>query len=140
LGVFVWNGVQDRVALTQAEELRAQTAANYRAATGERPPANPGRAAARSLQSGPTQTAGFLVLSSVLFKGLSTLDDIRVDQLRYNSENGTLQLRLIYPSFDAAARAESSIAQAGGQLVTGGVREQNGAFVGEATLNLGIGS
>ena len=140
LAVFVWNGVQDRAATEQAESLRAQTASDYLAATGQRAPSNPGRAAAQSLQSGPAPTAGFLDLSSVLFTGLSALDDIRVDQLRFNSENGTLQLRLIYPSFDAAARAESSIAQAGGRLTTGGVREQNGSFVGEATLTMGGGS
>ncbi len=137
LAAFVWNGVQDRAALTQAEDLRATTASEYLAATGSRAPANPGRAAAQSLQSGPVRAAGFLDLSSVLFAGLSALDDIRVDQLRYNSESGTLQLRLIYPSFDAAARAENAVARAGGQLITGGVREQNGAFVGEATLRLG---
>lgn len=140
LAVFVWNGVQDRAAQAQAEELRAQTASDYLAATGTRAPSNPGRAAAKSLQSGPAPTAGFLDLSSVLFTGLSAHDDIRVDQLRYNSENGTLQLRLIYPSFDAAGRVERSLAQAGGQLTTGGVREQNGSFVGEATLSLGAGS
>ena len=140
LAVFIWNGVQDRAALAQAEDLRAQTASDYLAATGERAPANPGRAAARSLQTGPVRAAGFLDLSSVLFTGLSGLDDIRVDQLRYNSEDGTLKLRLIYPSFDAAARVESSVSQAGGTLTTGGVREQNGAFVGEATLGLGGGS
>lgn len=140
LAVFIWNGVQDRAALAQAEDLRAQTASEYLAATGQRARTNPGRAAAQSLQSGPAPTDGFLDLSSVLFTGLSTLDDIRVDQLRFNSENGTLQLRLIYPSFDAAARVENSITQAGGQLTTGGVREQNGSFVGEATLKLGEGS
>lgn len=137
LAVFVWNGVQERAALAQAEELRTRTAAEYLEATGVRAPANPGRTAVQNLQSGQEQTAGFLDLSSVLFTGLSILDDIRVDQLRYNSESGTLQLRLIYPSFDAAARVENSIRQAGGQLSTGGVREQNGSFVGEATLRLG---
>ena len=140
LAAFVWNGVQDRAALAQAAALRAQTASDYLAATGERAPTNPGRTAAKNLQSGPAPTAGFLDLSSVLFTGLSGHDDIRVDQLRYNSKNGTLQLRLIYPSFDAAGRVESSLAQAGGQLTTGGVREQNGSFVGEATLSLGADS
>ena len=137
LTAFVWNGVQDRAALTQAAALRAQTASDYLATTGARAPTNPGLAAAKSLQSGPAPTAGFLDLSSVLFTGLSAHDDIRVDQVRYNSENGTLQLRLIYPSFDAAGRVESSLTQAGGQLKSGGVREQNGSFVGEATLSLG---
>ena len=140
LMVFVWNGVNDRVAAAQAEDLRAETAADYLAATGQRAPANPGRAAAKSIQSGAVSRTGFLDLSSVLFAGLSTLDDIRVDQMKFNSEKGTLQLRLIYPSFDAAARAESSVAQAGGLLTTGGVREQNGSFVGEATLSMGSGS
>ena len=140
VAVFVWSGIKDGAALSQAEDLRAQTASDYLAATGQRAPSNPGRAAVQTLQSGPAPSAGFLDLSSVLFTGLSALDDIRVDQLRYNTENGTLQLRLIYPSFDAAARAESAVARAGGQLTTGGVREQNGSFVGEATLSLGDGS
>ena len=140
LALFIWNGVQDRAALAQAEDLRAQTAAEYLAVTGERPPSNPGRAAVQKLQTGPAPTAGFLDLSTVLFSGLASMDDTRVDQLRFNAEDGILQLRLIYPDFDAAARIESSIAQAGGRLTTGGVREQNGSFVGEATLSLGGGS
>ena len=140
LALFIWNGVQDRAVLAQAEDLRAQTAAEYLAATGERAPSNPGRAAVQKLQTGPAPTAGFLDLSTVLFSGLASMDDTRVDQLRFNAEDGTLQLRLIYPDFDAAARIESSIAQAGGRLTTGGVREQNGSFVGEATLSLGGGS
>ena len=140
LALFIWNGVQDRAALAQAEDLRAQTAAEYSAATGERAPSNPGRAAAKNLQSSPAPSASFLDLSTVLFSGLAPMDDTRVDQLRFNAEDETLQLRLIYPDFDAAARIENSIAQAGGKLTTGGVREQNGSFVGEATLSLGGGS
>ena len=136
LALFVWNGVQDRAALAQAEYLRAQTAADYLAATGLRAPSNPGRAAVQSLQSGPVKTAGFLDLSAILFAGLSGMDDVRVDQLRYNSDSGVLQLRLIYPDFDAATRVENAVRQAGGELTTGGVREQNGSFVGEATLRL----
>ena len=100
LALFIWNGVQDRAALAQAEDLRAQTAAEYLAATGERAPSNPGRAAVQKLQTGPAPTAGFLDLSTVLFSGLASMDDTRVDQLRFNAEDGTLQLRLIYPDFD----------------------------------------
>ena len=137
LMAFVWSGVKDRAALTQAEDLRAQTAPDYLAATGERAPSNPGRTAVKSLQSRPVSTGKFLELSSVLFAGMAGLDDVRVDQLRFNSDKGTLQLRLIYPSFDAAARVENAVAQAGGVLTTGGVREQNGAFVGEASLKMG---
>jgi type II secretory pathway component PulL len=137
LALFVWNGVQDRVALAQAQDLRTKTATEYSAVTGNRAPTNPGRVAAQSLSGAPTQEAGFLDLSSVLFTALSSLDDIRVDQLRFNAENGTFQLRLIYPSFDAAARVENAVRQAGGKLTTGDVREQNGVFVGEASLTMG---
>jgi len=139
LALFVWNGVTDRAATAQAEELRAQTAADYLAATGNNAPPNPGRAAVKSIQSGPAKAAGFLDLSSILFTGLSAMDDVRVDQLRFNAEEGALRLRLIYPDFDAASRVESAISQAGGTLSTGGVREQDGSFVGEATLRLGAG-
>ena len=140
LAFFVWSGVSDGAKAAQSENLRAQTAADYLAITGSRAPSNPGRAAVKTLQSGPAKTTGFLDLSSVLFVGLSTMEDIRVDQLRYSSESGTLRLRLIYPDFDGAGRAENAIKQAGGTLTTGGVREQDGAFVGEATLSLGAGS
>ncbi len=136
LSLFIWNGVKDKVAATQAKDLRAQTADEYFAVTGIRARANPGRQAAQSVQAGPVQTAGFLDLSNVLFSGLSGMDDIRVDQLRFNAEEGALRLRLIYPDFDGAGRVEAAIGQAGGTLITGGVREQDGAFVGEATLRL----
>lgn len=137
LALFIWTGIQDRAALSQAKDLRAQTASDYALLTGDRAPSNPGRAAVRALQSGPATPTGFLDLSAVLFTGLSNFDDMRVDQLRYNAEDGVLRLRLIYPSFDAASRVETAIADVGGTLVTGGVREQDGTFVGEATLTLG---
>jgi len=137
---FVWNGVADRAATAQAEDLRAQTAADYLAATGNNAPPNPGRAAVKTVRAGPAKTADFLDLSSVLFSGLSAMDDVRVDQLRFNAKDGTLRLRLIYPDFDAAGRVETAISGAGGILKTGGVREQDGAFVGEATLSIGVSS
>lgn len=137
---FVWTGVQDRAAAAQAKELRAETAAEYLALTGDRAPSHPGRETAKLVQSGPAVPTGFLDLSSVLFSGLSGLDNIRVDQLRYNADDGTLRLRLIYPSFDAATQAELAVSRAGGVLTTGGVREQDGAFIGDATLSLGAAS
>lgn len=140
LAFFIWNGVKDNAALAQAEAMRTKTAAEYLETTGQRARSNPGRTAAKSAQSGPVQTTGFLDLSNVLFRGLSTMEDIRVDQLRFNASEGTLRLRLIYPDFDGAGRAETVISQAGGMLTTGGVREQDGAFVGEATLSLGARS
>lgn len=140
LALFVWNGVTDRAAIAQAEDLRAQTAAEYSAATGNPAPQNPGRATAKSVQSGPAKAAGFLDLSNILFAGLESIEDVRVDQVKFNAKDGSLQLRLIYPDFDAAGLVETAIDQAGGRLTTGGVREQDGAFVGEASLSLRGGS
>lgn len=140
LALFTWNGVRDRAATAQAKDLRAQTAADYLEVTGVRAPTNPGRVAAKSVKSGPVKSAGFLDLSNILFAGLSDMEDVRVDQLRFNAKDGALNLRLIYPDFDAASRVENAINRAGGKLVTGGVREQDGAFVGEASLSLGAGS
>lgn len=137
---FIWGGVKNRAASAQAKEMRAETAVQYQALTGQKPPSKPGQAAAQSIQSGSMQTASFLDLSNVLFSGLSALDDIRVDQLRFNAKDNSLRLRLIYPDFDAAGRLEQSIRKTGAILTTGGVREQDGAFVGEATLTLGAGS
>jgi len=53
------------------------------------------------------------------------------------ASNNELQLRLIYPSFESAGELEQAIRSAGGQLITGGVREQSGRFIGEATLRGG---
>jgi len=136
LVAFIWGGVSDRSKLAQAENLQAKTAAEYTDVTGQSAPAAPGRAAARAVKAGPQKADGFLDLSNVLFAGMKGLDDIRVDQMRYNASDGTLALRFIYPSFDAAARAEAAIASVGGRLQTGGVRERDDTFVGEATLSL----
>ena len=133
---FLWSGVSKRAKTEQAETLRAQTAADYKAVTGQSAPNAPGRAAVKLSQAGPVDSYGFLDLSGVLFAGMENLDDIRVDQLRYNSANNTLTLRFIYPDFGATSRLESAIRQAGGALSTGGVRERDGSFVGEATLSL----
>lgn len=133
---FIWSGVSNSAKLAQAETLRALTASEYTEVTGQRAPNAPGRAAARAVKSGPAKPDSFIDLSAVLFAGMRGIDDIRVDQIRYNSADGTLALRFVYPSFDAASRVEAAIARAGGRLQTGGVRERDGSFVGEATLSL----
>ncbi len=140
VAAFVWSGVQGRAQAAQAEQLRAQTAAEYLAATGQTAPARPGRAAARAAQATPENATGFLDLSAVLFAGLESVENVRVDQLRYRAANNSLELRFIYPDFGAASDVEAAIAAAGGRIATGGVREQGGSFIGEATLILETGS
>lgn len=140
VAVFIWSGVEGRAQTAQAEALRAETAAEYLAVTGEAAPTRPGRAAARAAQAGPTADVSFLDLSAVLFAGLESVGDVRVDQLRYRASNDSLELRFIYPDFAAASRVETAMANAGGRINTGGVREQGGQFIGEATLILETGS
>lgn len=140
VGVFLWSNISDRAKMAQATDLKLKTAEEYRAVTGKNAPSAPGRAAAKAAQSGPKTEHGFLDLSAVLFAGMKDLEDIQVDQLRYNANNNTLALRFLYPSFDASARAEAAMRKAGGYLETGGVRERDGTFVGEATLTMGSAS
>ncbi len=134
--LFLWSGISDRAKIAQTKALKAQTTEDYQSVTGETAPAAPGRSAAKLAQTTSQSSYGFLDLSAILFQGMTNLDDIQVDQLRYNSENQTLALRFIYPDFGATSRLEAAIKQAGGTLLTGGVRERDGAFIGEATLSL----
>ena len=136
VALFVWSGISDRAKTAQAEALKTQTAEDYKSVTGQTAPRAPGRDAVKLAQTTSQGSYGFLDLSAVLFEGMTNLDDIQVDQLRYNSENQTLALRFIYPDFGATSRLEAAIQQAGGTLLTGGVRERDGAFIGEATLSL----
>jgi general secretion pathway protein L len=91
----------------------------------------------QAMKSGGEDTLAFLRLSQILFSGVEQIEGLSVDQLRYQDTNNELQLRLIYPSFESAGQLETAIRAAGGQLITGGVREQSGQFVGEATLRGG---
>ena len=136
VAMFVWSGISDRAKTAQAEALKTQTAEDYKSVTGQTAPRAPGRDAVKLTQTSGDNNYGFLDLSAVLFQGMKALDDIQVDQLRYNETERTLSLRFIYPNFGATSRLESAIQQAGGTLLTGGVRERDGAFVGEATLSL----
>ena len=135
-----WQAVQGGAALQQAEDLRARTASDYTALTGNPAPTRPGRAAAKAAQVGPAAQTGFLDLSAVLFAALAGENDIRLDQLRFDRASGMLRLRLVYPDFDGAGRVERAVRAAGGSFETGGVREQDGVFIGDATLSLGGGA
>ena len=94
-------------------------------------------AATRALKAGGKNNFEFLQLSQILFQGVDKVEGLSVDQLRYQQARNQLQLRLIYPSFESASVFEAAIRDVGGELVTGGVREQSGQFVGEANLQAG---
>ena len=131
------HGADARALKLQAADMKLQTAQIYMDATGQTAPRDPARAAMRAMKSGGEDTLAFLRLSQILFNGIEQIDGLTVNQLRYQEPNYELQLRLIYPSFESAGQLESAIRAAGGQLITGGVREQSGQFVGEATLRGG---
>jgi len=137
LAVLVWQGTQARALKLQAADLKTQTAQLYTDATGKTAPANPALAATRAQKAGGKNNLEFLQLSQILFQGVSGVEGLSVDQLRYQQSRQELQLRLKYPSFESASDFEAAIREAGGQLATGGVREQSGEFIGEANLRAG---
>ena len=137
LAVLVLQGVQARALSLQAADLKTQTAQLYTDATGQKAPKNPALAATRALKAGGKNNFEFLQLSQILFQGVDKVEGLSVDQLRYQQARNQLQLRLIYPSFESASVFEAAIRDVGGELVTGGVREQSGQFVGEANLQAG---
>ena len=137
IAALILHGVEARALKLQAAEMKAQTAQIYSEATGEAAPRNPALAATRAIKSGGTDTLAFLRLSQILFSGVEEIEGLSVEQLRYQEAQNELQLRLVYPSFESAGALEAAIRSAGGQLTTGGVREQSGRFVGEATLRGG---
>lgn len=135
--VLFLHGIEARALRLQAAEMKLQTAQIYTNATGLDAPSNPALAATRAMKSGGKDTLAFLRLSGILFRGVEQIDGLSVEQLRFQDTNNELQLRLIYPSFESAGALENAIRAAGGDLTTGGVREQSGQFVGDATLRAG---
>jgi len=137
IAALILQGVEARALKLQAADLQTQTAQVYTEATGQAAPSNPALAATRAMKSGDKDNFAFLRLSQILFNGVEKIEGLSVGQLRFQETKNELQLRLIYPSFESAGELEAAIRAAGGQLITGGVREQSGQFVGEATLRGG---
>ncbi len=137
LAALVLQGAEARALKLQAADLKTQTAQLYIDATGKSAPANPALTATRALKAGGKDNLEFLKLSQILFEGVDKVGGLSVNQLRYQEARHEIQLRLIYPSFESASDFEAAVRAAGGNLKTGGVREQSGEFVGEATLRGG---
>ena len=130
------NTMQARSLSAQADDVKRQTAALYTAQTGQAAPSNPARTvtlAARNSANVPTQ---FLSLNAIAFKALSSFEDVTIDRLSYQNSRNEIQLRLVYPSFERAEAVQKAMEEAGGVFTPGGVREQNGRFVGEAVLKI----
>jgi len=139
LAGLLFHGMEARTLSLQAEDIKFQTAQNYQRATGQSAPSNPALAITRQLQSQAGDNRTFLRLSSVLFQSVARVDGLSVDRLQFQKDENALQLRLVYPSFESASEFERAVKSLGGQVITGGVREQGGKFIGEATLS-GAGS
>lgn len=136
LGLTLANA---RATAAQAEAVQDKARALYTQVTGQAAPENLARAA-RSMGPSDTDPAAFLALSGTLFTAMAAHPDITVERLSYELRDNNLRLRLIYPGFEAAGALERTVAASGASFVTGGVREQNGRFIGDASLSLGGGS
>lgn len=127
-----------RAMSAQAAAVQGKAEALYTQVTGQPAPDNLARAA-RSVGTSDTDPAAFLALSDTLFAAMAAHPDITVERLSYEMRENSLRLRLIYPGFEAAGALERTVSASGAQFVTGGVREQNGRFIGDASLTLGGG-
>lgn len=133
LGLTLANA---RATSAQADAVETKARTVYTQVTGQVAPDNLARAVRRV---GPSDTdpAAFLALSDTLFTAMATHPDITVERLSYELRENSLRLRLIYPGFESAGALERTVAASGATFVTGGVREQNGRFIGDAALSLG---
>ena len=122
----------------QAESLSAEARTLYTDMTGQTPP-QPLSRLARMVDASGGGSDAFLSLSEQLFQTLSSYPDVKVQRLSFDVEENALRLSLIYPNFEAATALEQAFTQSGARFVTGGVREQNGDFIGDANLSAGDG-
>jgi len=137
LAWLTWQGVQARGVSAQAEALRNEMNTMYTQATGEPAPANLAATVTRAARSGQVGERDFLSLSRALFEGLSTTDEVVIDTLRYDSRRNEISLRLIYSDFETAGQIETTFRERGERFVSGAVREQGGALLGEAVFSSG---
>lgn len=136
MGLTVANA---RATAAQADAVQDKARALYTQMTGRSAPDNLARAA-RSARSTGSDPAVFLALSDTLFTAMASHPDIRIERLSFERGENSLRLRLIYPGFEAAGALERTVAASGAVFTTGGVREQNGRFIGDAALRLEDGS
>ncbi len=138
-----WLGFQAasaRVKLQETDFIKSETSRLYTEATGQAAPPNPALAASRAMQSGPVQSADFLTLSKLLFEAVAQTNGIIIESVQYDKSRAELSLRIIYPGFASSSDLEVAVLNLGGVYEAGGVREQGGQFIGDATLRLGAGS
>lgn len=128
---------ETRATVKQAEDLKQQTAALYTQATGQPAPANPALAVTRAVKSGPATDAHFIPLLAGVNSALLETNNINIQSLSYDQSKAQLNLKLIYPSFESASELEQAVSRTGGSFRTGGVREQNGILIGDATFEVG---
>lgn len=118
----------------QADLLRTETANLYKSATGRPAPTNPALEVTRAVKAGGQSQNSFLDLSRLLFTSVAKTDGIMIETLQYDSQKNQLSLRLIYPQFESAGALENAVKNGGGIFRSGGVREQRGRLIGDATL------
>lgn len=135
---LVWQGAQWRSINAQTQTLKTEASDLYFNVTGKRA-RNPALEVTRAVKSGPKSEGDFLKLSSIVFESLSRVDGVEIDRLQYDNLSNALSLRLFYPGFETVARLETDIAARGAIFESGGVREQSGRMIGEATVILSKG-
>jgi len=130
-----WQGTQIHSLKTQTANIQSETRQIYKSVTGKEA-ANPARAVARDVKTRPKNSGEFLNLSAIFFAQLQNFDGVEIQSLRYDTASHAINLRLIYPDFEIASKLEQSLKSTGVEFTSGGVREQNGAMIGQAAIRL----
>ena len=121
----------------QADDFKTQTAALYTQATGKAAPANPALAVTRAVKNKPVSSSDFIPLLSAINTALSQTNGIEIQTLSFDEKKPQLNLRLIYPRFESTGELEDAAQATGNVFRPGGVREQNGILIGDATFEMG---
>lgn len=86
----------------------------------------------RGLRSGGG--GAFLDLSAILSDSLQALEDVQLESVRFDSQNGELTARLLYDEFQDIERLKTEIARRGAALEEGASQQQGGGFAGEVRV------
>lgn len=76
----------------------------------------------------------FLDLSAILTDSIEALEDVQLESVRFDSQNGELTARLLYDEFQDIERLKTEVARRGAALEEGASQQQGDGFAGEVRV------
>jgi len=134
-GIYTFASIQTMRHL-EAELVR-QTRATFTALYPDEPvPANILAAVRDRSASAGGEVAGFREMSSVLYSALAGSPGTTLSSLRYDSDTGQLQAKLVYAAFGDDAALKTAIETKGLAVRLGDARVEDGRVVGDMALEM----